>query len=888
SFSEPSEGEEGGSAGGSGTRRAAWRKSPYFLRAAELAVLDPQTLYERLLKELAATDYISRKRLLERTREQVRARFNRGTISAAELRETLTSIAAASNAVGRSKMRAAARKTRSGRAASAAAPVTATTVSSGGAFSAPSEDGDGDGDEEVEGEADESVAMRQVEKEGAVAAAGGGGGGGSGRRAGRWRRTVTNVLTHEQEAALPRAWEAIRTENLLKPADELRSILEAAWTPLDPHSHRNHHHYGRERLRQLRDSGLLSPQDYAVRMVALVAAARRARLNRGEVLAKPRGRCAAFRLAAAAAGYAASDGEGGGDSAIGAPPSPVIVELERIRTALLQEYEADPAAFKAAAKAAKLDVKVAVGRNRSPALIVPLVLPDGGRAAAVPPPPPPEEYGQKPWLEAALGVNATRALRVWATVQWRPYNNALLDNIAQLRNVLSGKTSGDGSAATQPLSQLDEQRLAAAKAELTIWYEQATLLRSQLHQLAMSKSRVAREKAATDTAAAAGDGATGPRIPRLSVKQQELFVAALQGRLAAAGVDLTEPEEVPLELKGVYGRPPSALEQQAAAAAAATVVQSSQGGGSYRQALTADAGGSPWDALSTEELVATGMRAEAAMDERTAQRLDVLLQEKPTVFQLLAPASSLRQTVTDYFRTTGGNSSTAQKQLAAHRLRRRLDQLKSWGVIGPKRHVTQLAVVQQVSSAWPYLARGATLDERGQVVAGDLEGEDELNRALGTMQPLELQLWLLNRWRPLSDEGRRMDVNVVRWRLRRLLDRGRISLERFDVQREAVGVVSARWRQISHEGLTLEVANKMGARPGRPGAGRPRTSPSSSAAASKIAAGGTQDDAPLMSSAAASSSSRRMAAGAYEWLRRPRRTRAEVAAARAAAAAVET
>ncbi|GLI63766.1 hypothetical protein VaNZ11_006841, partial [Volvox africanus] len=540
------------------------------------------------------------------------------------------------------------------------------------------------------------------------------------------------------------------------------------------------------------------------------------------------------------------------------------------RTALLQEYEADPAAFKAAAKAAKLDVKVAVGRNRSPALVVPLVLPDGGGAAAVPPPPPREEYGQKPWLEAALGVNATRALRVWATVQWRPYNNALTDNIAQLRVVLSGKTSGDGGAATAhlppPLSQLDEQRLAAAKAELTLWYEQATVLRSQLHQLAMSKSRVAREKAAADTAAAAKDGgaadgavggATGPRIPRLSIKQQELFVAALQGRLAAAGVDLTEPEEVPMELKGVYGRPPSALEQQAAAAAAATGVQSSQGGGSYRQPLTADAGGSPWDALSTEELVATGMRAEAAMDERTAQRLDVLLQEKPTVFQLLAPASSLRQTVTDYFRTSGGNSSTAQKQLAAHRLRRRLDQLKSWGVIGPKRHVTQLAVVQQVSSAWPYLVRGATLDERGQVVAGDLEGEDELNQALGRMQPLELQLWLLNRWRPLSDEGRRMDVNVVRWRLRRLLDRGRISLERFDIQREAVGVVSARWRQISHEGLTLEVANKMGARPGRPGAGRPRTSPSSSSA-SNIAAGGNQDDAPLMSSAAAVSSSRRM------------------------------
>ncbi|GLI63767.1 hypothetical protein VaNZ11_006842, partial [Volvox africanus] len=272
SLSGPRRGEEKyGSAGGSGTRRAAWRKSPYFLRAAELAVLDPQALYERLLEELAATDYISRKRLLERTREQVRARLNRGTISAAELRDTLTAIAAASNAVGRSKMRAAARRTRGCRTAAAAAAAAATTISSGGASSVSSEDGD----EGAGGEVDESVAMRQVEeaeKEGTAAAAGGGGAGG--RRAGRWRRTVTNVLTHEQEAALPRAWAAIRTENLLKPADELRSILEAAWTPLDSHSHRNHHHYGRERLRQLRDSGLLSPQDYAVRMVALVAAAR--------------------------------------------------------------------------------------------------------------------------------------------------------------------------------------------------------------------------------------------------------------------------------------------------------------------------------------------------------------------------------------------------------------------------------------------------------------------------------------------------------------------------------------------------------------------------------------------------------------------------------------
>ncbi|GIM11211.1 hypothetical protein Vretimale_14760, partial [Volvox reticuliferus] len=278
--SEAGEGEDdGGGGGSSGTRRAAWRKSPYFLRAAELAVLQPQTLYERLLKELAATDYISRKRLLERTREQVRARFNRGALSAAALREMLTAIAAASNAVGRSKMRAAARRARGGRAAAA----TAGMITSSGASSASSMDGDGDGDsdEDVEGDVGESVGIRQVEdvKDGVAAAAGGGG-----RRPGRWRRTVTNVLTPEQEAALPRAWEAIRTESLLKPADELRSILEAAWTPLDPHSHRNHHHYGRERLRQLRDSGLLSPQDYAVRMVALVAAARRARLNRGEVL----------------------------------------------------------------------------------------------------------------------------------------------------------------------------------------------------------------------------------------------------------------------------------------------------------------------------------------------------------------------------------------------------------------------------------------------------------------------------------------------------------------------------------------------------------------------------------------------------------------------------
>ncbi|GLC36453.1 hypothetical protein PLESTM_000448400, partial [Pleodorina starrii] len=256
---------------------------------------------------------------------------------------------------------------------------------------------------------------------------------------------------------------------------------------------------------------------------------------------------------------------------------------------------------------------------------------------------------------------------------------------------------------------------------------------------------------------------------------------------------------------------------------------------------------------------AAGLRAEAEMDERVAQRLEVLLQEQPSVFELLAPPETLRRTTIEYLRAGGGEDSAAKKQLRVYHLRHRLEQLGGWGVIGPKRQVAQLAVVQQVSSAWPYLMKGATLDEQGQLVDGGFDGEDEVNRSLGLLSPRDMQLWLLGRWRSMSPDGRRLDRAVLRWRLKRLLERGLVSEQVFDAQRDALGVVSVRYTQIVEEGMSLELANKMARRHGRKGAGRPRGS--------------------------GSAQKRAASSEPFAWLRQPRRSRSEAAAEREEAAA---
>lgn len=71
------------------------------------------------------------------------------------------------------------------------------------------------------------------------------------------------------------------------------------------------------------------------------------------------------------------------------------------------------------------------------------------------------------------------------------------------------------------------------------------------------------------------------------------------------------------------------------------------------------------------------------------------------------------------------------------------------------------------------------------------------------------QQWLVYRWQPLDRWKRRMDTNLMRWRLRRLFDRGQLSEQLFNARMDALSVISSRWRQITEEGLSLKVANQV-------------------------------------------------------------------------------